>query len=128
MANRNQMPCAQLKAVYVPRFGSQSSQRSVSQIYAPQIKEYHIELPTLKRTSFVPCPSYTDSPQSMLSEDIFNFSKRDKHKSTNEPQWTIRQSVLKTIDRMLQENRSIRGRLVSLSQSKQVVEFTRTED
>eukprot|EP00063_Salmo_salar_P079443 XP_014054278.1 PREDICTED: uncharacterized protein LOC106604297 isoform X3 [Salmo salar] len=61
------------------------------------------------------------TPQSMMKEDLFTFSQRDEHTSTNQPQWAARQAVLRTIGRMLQENSSIRERLVSLSHSSQLI-------
>ncbi|KAK6285203.1 hypothetical protein J4Q44_G00389710 [Coregonus suidteri] len=76
-----------------------------------------------QKSSFLPCSSMsnTGTAQSMMSEDIFTFYQRDKHTSTNQTQWAARQAVLRTIGRMLQENRSIRERLVSLSQSSQIL-------
>ncbi|KAL0973801.1 hypothetical protein UPYG_G00211320 [Umbra pygmaea] len=74
-----------------------------------------------ERASFLPCSSSTCSPLSTLSENIFTFSQRDKSSSTKRNQWSTRQDVLRTIGRMLRENRNIRERLLSLSQNSQVI-------
>ncbi|CAB1337728.1 unnamed protein product [Coregonus sp. 'balchen'] len=140
------MPGAQFKAVYVPSFGSQSSR--CSQKDGQQTKKYLIELscsqrrhdalstknkikltkckPALfkkkrkeERRSMPPRRPMIDRLTAVRSQ---GGGERSQHQKRGSPdQWAARQAVLRTIGRMLQENRSIRERLVSLSQSSQVI-------